>query len=270
MRTVFLGAVVGFCIGALAFAQTTTTTVAPSQSDPQALVLANQALLALTGGTAISDATLSATATRGATSAQQTASATLKVRGTSQARVDVSTPTQLREVRNDPNAADSYWYGSDSAWHTVAVHNCWTDAAWFFPALSSLATASNPGVIVTYVGQETLGGAPVNHLRFSRNVTTKAKQAAAATALIAHLSSVDIYLDVTSSLPVAETFDMHPDNDAGKDLPAQVLYSDYRNVNGAMVPFRIRKHLQGGQLLDVTVSSVAINTGLTDADFTAQ
>lgn len=246
-----------------------TTSPITAQSDPKALVLTNQAILALTGGTPIADVTLTATVKRGTGTNQQTGSATLKARGTSQGRVDASTPTPFREIRNDPSGA-SYWYGADSTWHAMSIHNCWTDAAWFFPALSSLGTSSNPGAVVSYVGQQSLGGIQVNHIRFSRTVTTTAQQPASSNVLIAHLSTVDVYLDANSSLPVAETFNMHPDDDAGKDLPAQVMYSDYRNVKGVMVPFHIQEYLQGSLLLDVTVNSVVFNTGLTDSDFTAQ
>lgn len=232
-------------------------------------MLANQALAALTGGTPIVDATLTASVTRGTGSAKQTATATLKARGSGQSRIDVSTATQFREIRNDPSVA-SYFYGADGTWHEMSVHNCWTDAAWFFPALSSLAASASPGVVVSYRGQETLAGTVVNHLRFSRAVTPPVTLSTAYPKLVARLSTVDMYLDATTSLPVAETFNMHPDNDAGKDLPAQITYSDYRKVNGALIPFRVQEYLQGGLWLDVWVTSATANSGLTDSDFIAQ
>ena len=78
---------------------------------------------------------------------------------------------------------------------------------------------------------------------------------------------MDFYLDATTLLPVAISFDVHPDNDGNADLLTEVEFSDHQNVNGVLVPMRIRKYVQGNLLLDITVSNVALNTGLGLAEF---
>ena len=43
-------------------------------------------------------------------------------------------------------------------------------------------------------------------------------------------------------------------------------YSDYRNVDGVMYPFKLKQSI-GQQVLDFSVSSIKVNTGLKDDKF---
>lgn len=241
-------------------------TVAPSQaaaSDPQAVALANQAVLALTRGVPITDAMLTGTAIRIVASDQQSGGVTLKVKGTGESRIDLAISSKFCEVRNDA-VGPGFWYGKDQTWHPMALHNALTDAAWFFPALSSLSVVNNPNTTSTYIGLETREGIAVQHVRISRQVSNVAPRSAA---FFSHLNTVDFYLDVRSLLPAFIAFAVHPDDDAGIDIPAEIRFADYRNVNGVQVPFRIQKLVQGSLLLDLAISQAAINTGIQDADF---
>ncbi len=47
----------------------------------------------------------------------------------------------------------------------------------------------------------------------------------------AHLTQVDFFLDSTTLLPAAITFNIHPDNNALLDLPVEIRFSDYRVVS---------------------------------------
>jgi hypothetical protein len=229
-----------------------------AQSDPQAIALANQALVTLTGGNPIADAVLSGTVIRIVGGDRQTGNVTLKVKGTAESRIDLALSSTSSEVRNDPSG-QSFWFGSDQTWHPMASHNCMTDTAWFFPALSSLASVSNPAVLFTYVGQETHDRMTVQHIRVSRPASDP---------LFTHLSTMDFYLDSSSLLPLSVSFALHPDSDAGRDIRTEIRFANYQNVSGLRVPFRIQKLVQGSLLLDLTVTSAAVNTGLQDSDFT--
>ena len=76
-----------------------------------------------------------------------------------------------------------------------------------------------------------------------------------------------MYLDSASLLPVAITFNLHPDVDAGTDIAAEVRFSDYRLVSGIRVPFHVQEFLNGGLVLDILISNVTVNLGLQDTDF---
>jgi len=60
---------------------------------------------------------------------------------------------------------------------------------------------------------------------------------------------------------------MHPDNDAGSDIPTEIRFADYRNINGVQMPFRIQKLVQGSLFIDIVISQATMNTGITDAAF---
>ena len=90
------------------------------------------------------------------------------------------------------------------------------------------------------------------------------------TALTQQLSTTEFYLDATSLLPVAITFSVHPDDDAGANIPAEVRFSSYQVTNGVVVPLRVQKYLDGGLVLDIMVSTVSLNSGLADSTFNIQ
>jgi len=89
-------------------------------------------------------------------------------------------------------------------------------------------------------------------------------------ALMQHLSQMDLYLDAVSGLPAAMTFNIHPDNNALLDIPTEIRLSDYRMVNGAQVPFHVEQYLNNSLVLDFRFDAVTINTGLSANDFQIQ
>jgi len=234
-------------------------------SDPQAVVLAQQSMLALTGGAPISDVTLSGTAGWTAGSLNASGPVTLKARGSGQSRFDLSLDGGSRsEIRDASGGVPvGYWVDAEGVAHASALHNCMTDPAWFFPALTSLGAGTN--VVLSYVGQESRGGVSVQHLR-SYNVS-QASQDPSLSTTMQRLSSMDFYLDASSLLPVAIAFDVHPDSNANADLPVEIHFSNYQTINGLKLPLHIQKYWNGGLTLDISISNVAVNTGLTASAF---
>jgi len=78
---------------------------------------------------------------------------------------------------------------------------------------------------------------------------------------------MDIFFDATTLLPAALTLNTHPDNDAGLDIRIEIRFSDYRVVNGVQTPFHVQKYLNNGLVLDLQISTVSLNTGLSAAAF---
>jgi hypothetical protein len=68
-------------------------------------------------------------------------------------------------------------------------------------------------------------------------------------------------------LPVAVAFNRHPDDNPGVNISVEVQFLDYRPVNGVQVPFHIGKLLQGTLTLDLSVTSVAVNSGVSPSTF---
>jgi hypothetical protein len=224
---------------------------------------------ALTQGNPVADVSLTGNVTWTAGSDPQTGTATLSAKGTAESRLDLTLASGNRtEVRNSSSGTPlGNWFGADGAVNEMAQHNCWSDGVWFFPSLSSLALSSSTGLIFVNVGQETRNGISVQHISVYQYPSGQNSNGAA---LIQSLSTEDFYLDSTSLLPVAVTFNTHPDNDATTNLGVEVDFSNYQSVNGFQVPYRIQKYFQGDPLLDFTVTSATINSGLSDNIFTIQ
>jgi hypothetical protein len=265
-KAVTLVLCLGFCLQASA--AKTQSQGSTSVSDPQAVALATRALSSLVGINQVNDVTLTGTVTRTAGSDVGSGTVTLKVLGTGASRLDMSLSNASRsEIRNLSNGLpQGFWVAPDGNTHTAANHNCMSDAAWFFPPLTVLSQVSNSTYLFNYVGQETRNGNTVQHIRAVQNVSPTFDPSG----LIQQLSTEDIYLDATSLLPVALTFNEHPDNNALANIPVEVDFSNYQVVNGVKIPFRIQKYFNGTLLLDVTVQSAALNSGLTNTDFAAQ
>jgi len=242
-------------------------TVAPSQtltSDPQAVTLAVQSLAALTQGRPIADVTLSGTATWIAGGDSFSGPVTLKARGAGQSRVDLNfSGLQRSEIRTLNSGVPAIGWTDASGTHKGAEHNSYTEAAWFFPALWSLWNTSDTTLTATFMGSATYNSASAQHVRFMRNYGTNAQSLNA-------LSTSDVYLDPVRAFPLAITFKAHPDTDMLRDVPVEIRFANYQNVSGAMVPFRIQKLLNGSLMLDITVQSVTINSGLSDLSFAIQ
>jgi hypothetical protein len=120
-----------------------------SSSDPEALQLAVQATAALSKGVQVADITLKATVTSIAGTDSSAGTATLLAKGTGESRIDLSLDGSTRsEVRSSPDGnPQGTWTDKEGKAKAISLHNCFTDAAWFFPALSSLTQSSNRKVI---------------------------------------------------------------------------------------------------------------------------
>lgn len=241
-------------------AQTATGTT-PTR-DPVALTLATQSLKALAGSTALTDITLQGTANYIAGSDFESGVVTLLASGNLASRVTLNlTNGQRTEIRNGP-AGDRI--GADGVEHAMATHNCWPEADWFYPALSFQALSTDPGLGIAYIGPESKNGAAVYHLRLFRILPG---QTANITSEIAGLSSQDVYLDAGSYLPLFLDFNVHPDSDMNTNIPVEIQFASYVTLNGVKVPARIQKLLNGSLLLDLSISSAAINSGLAASNF---
>jgi hypothetical protein len=241
-----------------------TPTAAPqTASSPQAVQYLQRALAALSASTPTSDVTLSGSAHYIAGSDDETGTATLKaVAGAS--RIDLNLSSGPRsEVVNTSASPAGTWSGPDGVAHAISFHNLLTDPAWFFPAFP-ITHGLSSGYVATYVGLETRDGQAVEHLTVSQ---TSVLQTPAGALTLAHLSQMDFFLDSATFLPTAITFNIHPDNNAGLDIPIEIRFSDYRAVNGVQVPFHVEKYLNNGLILDLQFQTVTLNTGLTTGSF---
>jgi hypothetical protein len=265
VRKVRIAIVFGLASALLYSLSLSRTSAAPQTvaRDPQALSLIAASLKALTGSVTVNDVILQATANYVAGSDEESGTATLTARGNQQSLVQLNLSGGPRqEIRNGPAGA---WSGPDGTAHSMAIHNCWTDASWFFPALTLEAVASDTQTAVAYLGTDTSKGTPLLHLQVTR---APAGQAASVTALVLGLSTMDVYFNPQSYLPVVLDFNTHPDIDAGTNLPVEIQFGNFQTMSGVLVPLQVQKYLQGSLLLNLVVSNATINSGVPASTFT--
>ena len=256
-------------VGAGVIAQTTqpSTSQISSASDPQALALAVKSVMAMTRGSVIRDVKITASVTWIAGSDREIGTGTFLAKGANESRVDLDLDSGDRtEIRSSSEGAPTgKWKRGQGKVASVAQHNCWTDAVWFFPALSSLTQTTNSNFTFQYFGQEQRDGLAVLHLRIAQHLVGDT-----AGLNLSRLTVMDFYLDPSSLLPLAVAYNLHPDDNFNRDIPAEIRFTDYRLVDGVQVPFHIQRLLNGGLLMDAIVSEVNANSGLNDTQFTLQ
>jgi hypothetical protein len=254
-----LKSLLGAALAVNAAGQTASATAAQAGAprDRQAVSLLGQSLEAMTKGKPIQDIKLEAQATRTAGSDADTGPALLEAAAYDKSSVNLSLTSGPRiEARN---GAGGVWSAADMRNHAVALHNTWTAAAWFAPALVVQSWVQDSSFSLVYAGVEDRDGTKVYHIRASRS--------GPGDATIAALSATDMYLDSQSLLPVGLTFSTHPDNDLSLDLPVEVTFASYQLSNGILAPTRIQNFLQNSLLLDLSVAATSANTGLPASEF---
>jgi hypothetical protein len=231
--------------------------------DPQALTLIASSLKALTGQVGVNDVTLQATASYVAGSDEESGTATLTASGNQQSLVQINLSGGSRqEIRNGPAGA---WSGPDATAHSMALHNCWTDANWFFPTLTLQAVQTDATLGVLYLGLAVWNSVATLHLQFFHIIPGQTPDI---TAEIQNLSTIDLYLDPKSLLPLALDFNTHLDDDLLANIPVEIQFGNYQNAGGILVPFRVQRFLQSTLNLDLTLVQAAVNTGVSPSTFT--
>jgi hypothetical protein len=242
----------------------------PPQSDPQAVSLANQAMTALLNGSAVGDVTLLGNAVWTSGTDSENGTVTAYGKTNAESRLDLSLSGGNRsELRNSAGGSpQGAWLNASGQSTPSTLQNCWTDAVWFFPALTSLsAVNTDTTLVLVYVGLETQNGRSVQHIQSYHYVSSKIPNV---TIFTQQMSTVDYYLDAQTFVPMSITFNAHPDDDANTNIPVEVDFSNYQLVNGILVPFHVTKLWQGSPLLDFTITNVVVNSGLPDSLFSIQ
>lgn len=236
-------------------------------SDPEAITLAAKSVAAMSGGGTIADVTLSGTVASLMSGVPDSGTVTLTAKGYYQSRIDYVLAKKRTEVRSIASGVpQGAWTDANGLSHAYAPHNCWTEAAWFFPPLSALSR-NDASIVLAYVGQENRNGMSVQHLRSYRYFANKSLRM---TSRIQQLSTVDFYLDAISLLPLVITFNTHPDDDENPNLAVEVRFGDYKRFEGVMIPTHVQQSLNGSPILDVAITGASFNTNPPDVTFGLQ
>ena len=113
---------------------------------------------------------------------------------------------------------------------------------------SPLVDYAAKGNRIELVGPETVDGAKVFHLK----VTTKSGQVQ------------QVFLDAETGLERETSVTL---NQNGQDITVDSLLSDYREVNGLKIPFRIKQTVNGTPVTELTIEKAEFNVPLDDSVF---
>jgi hypothetical protein len=247
------------------FAFLSAAAQSPVASNPQALQILQQSLAALSPNIAVRDVTLSGSAHYIVGSDDETGTAVLKATALGDSRIDLNLNSGPRsEVYNlSASTPTGQWSDQGSTPKPIPYHNLLTEPGWFSPVTAISRRLNGGAFLASYIGVETLDSQSVQHV-----VVTQLPPTFATTfQLFQHLAQVDLYIDSSTFLPVALSFNTHPDDNELLDLPIEVRYSDYRPVSGEQVPFHIQKFLNNVLILEIQLDSATVNTGLSSTTF---
>lgn len=230
----------------------------PTTRDPRAVAVLQQSLLAM-GGSVPTDTTATGKITIVEGSTTETGTIRVLTKGVQQTAEHIETEQSRRVSIFSNNAARvSDNETSKRLPLELSVLNQSPD----FPlaVIGRLLTLEDAAF--EYVGQETLDGTEVHHVR--------AWQTFAATPKLRRLaehSKIDIFVDTKTSLVRKISLAPHLGGPSPVIIPLEVSYTAYTNVGGVLYPFRIEKTLNGTPWATITIDSVRLNSGLKDADF---
>jgi hypothetical protein len=242
-----------------------------AQAAAQGAILLQQADAAARGTGAIRDVTLTGNVRHIAGSDDETGTAVLKALATGEMQIDLTFSSgRFSEVRaNSDKGPIGKWSGTDGTSHNLALHNMMADNCWFFPPLllQQLGQSNNATAALGPSADGALQN--LTHLSISRQFANPNLPAQIAKQL-EHAVKMQVYLDPSTLLPAVITYNTHPDNNALRDIPVQIRFSDYREVNGARVPFHVEKLVNGRLVLDLNFETAVLNAGLSASSFNAQ
>lgn len=241
--------------------QAVSQAVPAPQRDPQAVAIVQQAVKAM-GGAAPTDSTATGTINLVAGSQDENGTITILTKGTAETSEQINLPSGQRAITySNGQASEATPSGSGSAAMQLAV----TDQCPIFPLPQLLGALANPDESFLYIGEETLDGAPVQHVQSSNSFASRPTLTA-----LTPFSLTNIWFDLASGLPVKLAYTRHVAGGAAASFPVEIYFSGYRNVGGFLYPFQIQKSFNGTPWQSITIQSVVFNTGLTDAQFQVQ
>ena len=231
------------------------------QRDPQAILLLTQAVSAM-GGNAPDSSVATGTIDLVEGSLQESGTVRIVTRGLNEAREGIQTNRGLRErVYASGLAANVTDFKRD----TLSLEMAASSQSPNFPLPLLAAALSNLDYAFEYVGQETLDGTSVYHIRFWNTYASKLRLQS-----LAEFSVKDLWIDAASGLPRRIAYDERAGRGSVPRIHIEAHYFNFRDVGGVLYPFLIKRIYNGTPWATIRIDSVVLNSGVSDADFQIQ
>jgi len=241
--------------------QATVQTAAQPQRDPQAVAIVQQAVKVM-GGTAPTDSTAMGAVNLVAGSQSETGTITILTKGSAETSEQINLPSGQRVVVYSNGLASEITPTSSGQ---VIMELALADQCADFPLPLLLAALGNSDESFQYIGQESLNGAGVQHVRMSNSFASRPRLAR-----LTLFSAVDVWFDPGSGLLVKLANMRRPGGGSVPGAPVELRYSNYANFGGVLYPMQIQKSYNGTPWQTISIQSVVLDSGLTDAPFQVQ
>lgn len=133
------------------------------------------------------------------------------------------------------------------------------------PVLFILSALTDPDISAEYIGLETLDGADAHHLRLTNTFSSKKSLER-----FSEFTKRDIWIDATTSLPKKVWYEQRSGSGAVPRIACGAIYSDYRSVNGRLLPFRIERFQNGSPWATIQIEKYSLNAGIGKSEFDIQ
>ena len=254
--------------GALA-AQTTPKRTGPPPEIARTMAYVQKSLAAQTGGAPINDVTLVGAITLAGGQNSGAGAITLSATVDGKSQVSMNLPSgRQSEVRNYSRFSHAAtWTGPDGAAHDFSpLNTLGPHPAWFFPAFVMQSGFNSTQYFAGDLGPATWDGASVEHLSIFRRPRSDRAAGSFVNPFLKQVSQYEIYLNPSTLLPEAITFNVHLDSNhpaeflvpAGTptgDFLEEIRYLDYREVQGRPVAFHIQVLFNGALSADIQLAS---------------
>jgi hypothetical protein len=181
---------------------------------------------------------------------------TIKTRGTNQIRyvLDYGSSSITTVINN----GDGYRI-ENGVKTALPLHTTLYERVEYLPALSRAADYLDSRTNLSYLGLETLGSTQVHHIEITTLSNSNSPTDAQAEALN---SEFHVFIDSSTNLVAMTRSFLFSPLAIENRLAIDTMYSDYRLIQGVMVPFHIIRLYQGNVYSDLQLTAVQIGVGL--------
>jgi hypothetical protein len=231
------------------------------QRDPLALTILQRAIAAAGGADALAavrDFTGTGKVTFYWARQEVKGDITVRGRGTRQFRFDATLPEGVFSFGS--NNGSGWSKQPDGTIRRIPFYNSVSLGSTTFPIAHLALALREPSTSITYLGLIKKEDLQVHHIRVKQSFGAGDK-------LLGKLGEKEFFIDPTTFYVVGTRDMVHPEGRIKTDDTRDVLFADYRVVDGIAVPFFIEELGGGQRTFAIQLEKISFNGGLADADF---
>lgn len=134
----------------------------------------------------------------------------------------------------------------------------------YIPALSCTIDHGRAGMVAEYIGQEVIAGETADHIRFTMAPNGKDRNVDEMEKII---SEYHVFISTVNHRVLATRSWIFSPEAVQNHSSWETFFTDYRDVNGVLMPFHIENRLNGQKVRDIVLSAVREDASISDGDF---